>query len=266
MKREFAVLGIIAGLVVGLATGFGLGWIGPSLFETGPGTSLLSEIQSRGSLIVGTSSDWPPFEIYNVTADPPQYEGFDIDLCDLIAAEIGVTVEWADMSFGALIDACIAGTIDMIAAAMFATPARVQQLAFSMGYIRTNMVMVVLENSTITASDYTDLIGYEVDVLSGSAEMWELDDAGVPYNDYPKADVMATNLATNVSQVAFVDEPVFDIWAKIYDFKVIFTVLAEPCSFFALWDEPELMAVINKVILESYSDGTLDALVDKWFT
>ena len=260
MKREFAVVGIIAGL----ALGFGLGWFIPSLLETGPSQSLLSQIESRGSIIIGTSSDWPPFEIYNVTTD--QYEGFDIELCDLIATEIGVTIEWSDMSFGALIDSCLAGTIDMIAAAMFATPARGEQLAFSMGYIRTNMVMVVLENSTITANNYTDLIGYEVDVLSGSAEMWELDDAGVPYNDYPKADVMATNLVANVSQVAFVDEPVFDIWAKIYDFKVIYTVLAEPCSLFTRWDEPELMAVINKVILESYSDGTLDALVDKWFT
>lgn len=260
MKREFAVVGIIAGL----ALGFGLGWFIPSLLETGPSASLLSQIESRGSIIIGTSSDWPPFEIYNTTS--LQYEGFDIELCDLIAAEIGVTIEWSDMSFGALIDSCLAGTTDMIAAAMFATPARGAQLAFSMGYIRTNMVMVVLENSTITANNYTDLIGYEVDVLSGSAEMWELDDAGVPYNDYPKADVMATNLAANVSQVAFVDEPVFDIWAKIYEFKVIYTALAEPCSFFARWDEPELMAVINKVILESYSDGTLDALVDKWFT
>ena len=264
MKREFAVLGIVVALVAGLGTGFGIGWFVTPITDGGPGASLLSQIQQRGSIIIGTSSDWPPFEIYNVSTQ--QYEGFDVDLCGLIATEIGVSIEWADMDFGALIDSCLAGTTDMIAAAMFATPARVQQLAFSMGYIRVNMVMVVLENSTITVNNYTDLIGYEVDVLSGSAEMWELDDAGIPYNDYPKADVMATNLATNVSQVAFVDEPVFDIWAKIYDFKVIFTVLAEPCSFFALWDEPELMAVINKVILESFSDGTLDALIDKWFT
>jgi len=263
MKREFAVLGIVVALLGGLGTGFGIGYFLFSIPEGGPGASLLSQIQTRGSIIIGTSSDWPPFEIFNVTTQ--QYEGFDIDICELIATEIGVSIEWSDMDFGALIDACLAGTIDMIAAAMFATPARVQQLAFSMGYIRVNMVMVVLENSTITVSNYNDLLGLEVDVLSGSAEMWELDGV-VPYNDYPKADVMATNLMANISQVAFVDEPVFDIWNKIYPFKTIFTVLAEPCSFFCQWDEPELMEVINKVILESYSDGTLDALVDEWFT
>lgn len=263
MKREFAVLGIVVALVAGLGTGFGIGWFVTPITDGGPGASLLSQIQQRGSIIIGTSSDWPPFEIYNVSTQ--QYEGFDIDLCGLIATEIGVSIEWADMDFGALIDSCLAGTIDMIAAAMFATPARVQQLAFSMGYIRVNMVMVVLENSTITVSDYNDLLGLEVDVLSGSAEMWELDGV-VPYNDYPKADVMAINLMANISQVAFVDEPVFDIWNKIYPFKTIFTALAEPCSFFCQWDEPELMEVINKVILESYTDGSLDTLIDQWFT
>ncbi len=260
MKREIAVVGIIAGLVLG----FGLGWFIPSLLVEGPSGSLLSQIKARGSIIIGTSSDWPPFEIYNVTTD--QYEGFDIDLCNLIAAELGVTIEWSDMSFGALIDSCLTGLIDMIAAAMFVTPSRAQQLAFSVGYIRTNMVCVVLENSTMTVDSYTDLLGYEVDVLTGSAEMWELDDAGIPYNDYPKADVMAANLVANISQVAFVDEPVFTVWSRIYDLKVVYTVLAEPCALFTRWGEPELMAVINDVILKAYTDGTLDALIEKWFT
>lgn len=260
MRREIAVVGIIAGIAVG----FGLGWFIPPLLVTTPSGSLLDQIKARGSIIIGTSSDWPPFEIYNVTTD--QMEGFDVDLCNLIAADIGVSIQWSDMSFGSLIDSCLAGTIDMIAAAMFITPARTQQLAFSVGYIRTNMVMVVVGNSTITIDSYANLTGWEVDVLSGSAEMWELDDAGIAYNDYPKADIMATNLVANISQVAFVDEPVFDIWSKIYDLKVIFTVLAEPCAFFTRWGEPELMAAINDVILQSYTDGTLDALIDKWFT
>jgi polar amino acid transport system substrate-binding protein len=260
MKREIAVVGIIASL----ALGFGLGWFIPPLLVTAPSGSLLDQIKARGSIIIGTSSDWPPFEIYNVTTS--QYEGFDVDLSNLIATELGVTIEWLDMSFGALIDSALAGSIDMIAAAMFITPSRAQQLAFSVGYIRVNMVMIVLENSTITVDSYANLTGYEVDVLTGSAEMWELDDAGILYNDYPKADVMITNLVANISQVVFVDEPVFTIWSKIYNLKVIYTAFAEPCAFFTRWGEPELMAVINDVILKAYTDGTLDALIEKWFT
>jgi len=260
MRREIAVIGMVV-CVVG---GFLGGWFIPPLLTTTPSGKLLDTITSRGSIIIGTSSDWPPFEIYNTTTD--EYEGFDIELCKLIAAELGVTIEWSDMSFTALIDACLSGLIDMIAAAMFATPSRAEQLAFSMGYIRTNMVCIVLENSTITVDSYDNLTGHEVDVLSDSAEMWELDDAGIPYNDYPKADVMITNLVANISQVVFVDEPVFTIWSKIYDLKIVYTVLAEPCSFFCRWDEPELMEVINEVLLTTYTDGTLDDLIEDWFT
>jgi ABC-type amino acid transport substrate-binding protein len=77
---------------------------------------------------------------------------------------------------------------------------------------------------------------------------------------------MITNLVANISQVVFVDEPVFTIWSKIYNLKVIYTAFAEPCAFFTRWGEPELMAVINDVILKAYTDGTLDALIEKWFT
>jgi ABC-type amino acid transport substrate-binding protein len=30
--------------------------------------------------------------------------------------------------------------------------------------------------------------------------------------------------------------------------------------------EPEFLGVVNKVIVEAYKDGSLDALIDKWFT
>ncbi len=61
----------------------------------------------------------------------------------MIADHLGVTVTWNDMDFDALIGACTAGTIDMIAAAMFVTPVRAAQLAHSVPYIRTNEVVVV---------------------------------------------------------------------------------------------------------------------------
>lgn len=265
MRREIAVVGIVAGLAIG----FGLGWVIPPLLTEAPAGSILNQIKSRGEIRIGTSSDWPPFEVYNVTSD--KLEGFDIDLCDLIADELtdqlstNITINWVDMTFAGLIEACLTGVVDMLAAALFATPSRIDDLAFSMGYIRTNMVVVVLENSTITIDSLANLSAYSVGVLDGSAEMWELDDMGVPYNDYPIADTIMTLLAAETIDVAFIDEPVFTIWSKIEDLKIIHTVLAEPCSLFCRWDNPELMEVINDVILESYTDGTLDSLTEKWF-
>ena len=112
MKREFAILGLVVALGVGLLGG----WFIPSPITTPEGASLLSQIKTRGTIKVGTSADYPPFENYNVTLD--LIEGFDIDVTEMIGDAIGVTVEWSDIPFDNLIGACLSGEIDMIAAAM----------------------------------------------------------------------------------------------------------------------------------------------------
>ena len=261
MKREFAVVGMVACLVVG-----GLaGWLIPAFIGGIQGPTLLGDIQSRGYMIVGTSADWPPFEYFNLTGTE-EYEGFDIDLCELIAADLGVTITWSDMEFGGLIAACESGVIDLIAAAMFITPDRAEVLAHSVPYIRTNEAVIVLENSSITIDSLDNLTAYTVGVQTGTAEMWELEDAGIPYVDYPSALVLFNNLVGGYIDIAFVDEPVFTIWDKTIDLKIIFSVLAEPTALFCRKNEPEFLEAINKVILEAYKDGTLDALIETWFT
>lgn len=259
MKREFAVIGMVACLVVG-----GLaGWLIPAFIGGMFTPSLLDTITTRNYMIVGTSSDWPPFEIYNVTTD--QLEGFDIDLCNLIAADIGVNIEWSDMEFDALITACVGETIDLIAAATFITSDRIEVLAASVPYIRTNEVVIVLENSTVEVNSLEDLASYDVGVQTGTAEMYELDDLGIDYTDYPRADILILALVNKDIDVAFVDEPVFTVWSKTYDLISLFTVLAEPTALFTRKGEPEFLDAINTVIVEAYKDGTLDDLIEKWF-
>jgi ABC-type amino acid transport substrate-binding protein len=260
MKREFAVLGMVICLVVG---GLG-GWLIPTFLGAQPRVSLLNEIKTRGYMVVGTSSDWPPFEIFNVTTD--ELEGFDIDLCELIADYLNVTIQWQDMSFDLLVEACDKGSVDLIAAALFITEDRLEVLAPSVPYIRTNEVVIVKESSSITISDLDDLASYDIGVQTGTAEQYELDDLSITYTDYPRADLLIQALVNDVIEVAFVDEPVFTVWSKTFDLKSIFTVLAEPTALFTRLGQPEFLQAINTVIVNAYKDGTLDALIEKWFT
>ncbi|MFW9830442.1 MAG: transporter substrate-binding domain-containing protein [Candidatus Thorarchaeota archaeon] len=255
-------------LIIGIVVGFSVGWFAPALLPPAQPPSLVAQIQARGTLIVGTSSDWPPFEIYNTTTD--QYEGFDIDLCEMIADYLGVTVTWSDMDFDSLVGACVAGQIDMIAAAMFVTPERALQLAHSVPYIRTNEVVVVKGNSTLTISDLEDLEGYDVGVQSGTVEdieLTELVDSGVGINliRYARADIMLADLDGGGLDATYVDEPVFTVYSAIYSLKTIFTVPARPTALFCRWENPDLMQAINTVILDAFADGSLDALIAQWF-
>ena len=264
MRREIAIIGII----VGIAVGFGLGWFIPPLLtpEKAEGT-LLEEIQDRGYIIVGTDEPWPPFEIFNVTAD--EWQGFDIDLSAMIAAHLNVNLEMTDMDFDILIGACKAGTIDMIAAAMMVTPTRAEQLSHSVPYIRVNEVVVVLSASMINITHLENITTYTVGVQSGTTQHDALIDLGmiegVNLLVYTKADVLMAALDLGTIQAAFVDEPVFTFYAKTYPFKSIFTVPAEPTALWCRWEEPELMVEINTVILNAFGDGSMDLLIDKWF-
>ena len=147
MKKEAAIIGMI----VCIAGGFGIGLLTGVVFLAPAPTSLLCQIQSRGYIIVGTSADYPPFEDYDVATG--EFSGFDIDLSQMIADALGVTLEMQDMDFDALIGACAAGTIDMVAAALNPTPARLEQLAASDTYMTATQVVIVKGDSTITITD-----------------------------------------------------------------------------------------------------------------
>jgi ABC-type amino acid transport substrate-binding protein len=260
MKREFAVLGLIISFVVGGL----MGWLIPAYIINIPRETLYDRIQSRGTLIIGTSSDWPPFEIYNITTE--ELKGFDIDLCNLIADYLNVSIEWRDMEFAGLTASLDSGLIDLIAAAMFITPDRLEKYAASVPYIRTNEVVIALDNSTAIVNTVEDVANYSVGVQTGTAEMYELDDLSIPYDDYPNAYVVINSLVSEINDVAFVDEPVFTVWSKTYNLKTLFTVPAEPTALFTRQGEPEFLGVVNKVIVEAFKDGTMDVLINKWFT
>ncbi len=268
MKREIAVIGMIACIAVGFLAGFFI----PGLFEpaTTSGKTLVDEIQDRGELIVGTDAPWPPFELFNTTSDA--WEGFDIDLSQMVADELGVTLTVTNIAFDDLIGACKAGTIDMIAAAMMVRDSRAQELAHSVTYIRVNEVIVTKSSSslTITSLDDLGLGSTKVGCQAGTTQYDALVEIsglieGVDLLVYPKADTLMLNLENGVIDAAFVDEPVVGVWGEVYTLKTIFTVPAEPMALWARWEEPELMMVINKVILEAYRDGDMDDLYEKWF-
>ncbi len=262
MKREIAVIGFVACIAVG----FVIGWFIPGLFAPTPGKTLVEQIQDRNELIVGTDAPWPPFELYNTTTS--KWEGLDIDLVQMVADYLNVTLIMTNIAFDDLIGACKAGTIDMIAAAMMVRASRAEELAHSVTYIRVAEVIISKDISIITISDLADVTDYKVGCQSGTTQHDALLDLGmtegVDLFVYPKADTLMESLNLGTVDLAFVDEPVVWSWAKVYDIKILHAVPAEPMAFWCRWDEPELMAVINTVILEAYRDGAIDELYEKY--
>ncbi len=67
----------------------------------GTGTTATAELDliKDGTLIVASDIPYPPFE----QGDPPDYEGFDIDLINEIATRLDLETEIKDLPFDALL-------------------------------------------------------------------------------------------------------------------------------------------------------------------
>jgi len=263
MKREIGILGMIICIVVG----FAVGWLVPGLFTTPAPTPLIDQIQDRGYIIVGTSADYPPFE--NKTYPGGEIVGFDIDVSQMIADALGVTLQMQDIGFDSLIGACRAGTIDMIAAAMTYNAQRAVQLAASATYISVRQVVIV-KNSSLTfpapITNLTDLIGFDVGCQSGTVMQDELDDIfGINVVAQASADILMQDLNAGGVDAVYVDGPIYDAWKNTFDLRVIYSSEEEPLALWTRHGEPALLYEINKVIFDSYQDGRMNTLINKWF-
>ena len=263
MKREIGILGMI----ICIAIGFSVGWFVPGLFTEPTPTPLITTIQDRGYIIVGTSADYPPFE--NKTYPGGVIIGFDIDVSQMIADELGVTLQMQDIGFDSLIGACRAGTVDMIAAAMTYNTERATQLAASVTYISVRQVVIV-KNSSVDfpapITNLTALIGYDVGCQSGTVMQDELEAiSGINVFTYASADILIQDLNAGGIDGAYVDGPIFNAWEGTYDLREIYTSAEEPLALWTRHGEPALLYEINKVIFDSYQDGRMYTLINKWF-
>jgi ABC-type amino acid transport substrate-binding protein len=257
---------MIATLVIGLVIGLGVGYMLPGLFVAPPAEPLddYDIIMDRGTIIVGTNSGWPPFEMVNTTTN--ELEGFDIDLAEYVADALNVTVEWVDMDFDALIGACQAGTIDMVASATFITAARCEVLQPVTWYIRTNAVIVVKSDSVLVVEDFDDLHGLDVGVQTGTVQDEELSEISeIDLVRYPQVETMFQALDAGTLDAVYVDEPIVALYSTVYPIKIIFTVTAPPTAFYIRYGSDRLAGAINAAIADGFADGTIDAMIAEWF-
>ena len=93
--------------------------------------SVLQEILNSGVLKVGTTGDWNPMTMKDVTTN--SYTGYDIDVMTQLAADLGVTVEFVPADWRTLVAGISAGTYHMTGSASV-TPARAKVAGYSQPY------------------------------------------------------------------------------------------------------------------------------------
>ena len=125
--------------------------------------ALTASVASAEDLIVATDTAFVPFEF----KEGDKYVGFDIDMWDAIATELGLTYELRPMDFAGIIPALQTGQVDVALAGITIKPERQEVIDFSDGYYDSGLLLMVPVDSTITGP--ADLAGKTLSVKTGTS-------------------------------------------------------------------------------------------------
>ncbi|HEY9301321.1 MAG TPA: transporter substrate-binding domain-containing protein, partial [Phormidium sp.] len=138
-KWLFAILFSIA-LSISLLFG---GWRSDRVFAQSP------QYQGKKFVMV-TSADYPPYEFRDTASGSADIVGFDVDIANYIAKELGFQLEIKDTDFSGIIPAVQSGRADFAMAGMTPTAERKKNVDFSDIYYEAKNSIVARKGSNLT--------------------------------------------------------------------------------------------------------------------
>lgn len=238
--------------------------------------SRLDEILARGKLIVGVTSEAPPFGYID---EKGELVGFDIDIAKLLAKQLfngddsPKRIEFVKQGFAARWPNVESGAVDIGIQVTTILPDRVLRVAFTRPYIDSGIVMVVRKNSAFKRLKDFDDSNYTTALLTNPQQ------AERAKKFYPKAktqifDSVAaqfTAVKTNRADGAQLDTPVARWYVKQNpDMRILEEPLVPPTnnSVFMKMGDFKMWLAIDTLVGEMtggslYNDYA--AIYEKWF-
>jgi polar amino acid transport system substrate-binding protein len=230
-----------------------------------------AKIQQSGTMVVGTSADYPPFEFYTPGF---QLDGFDIALIRDIGQKLGLQVDIKDMAFDGLGGALQVNQIDLAISGITVTDQREGFIDFSNTYFLSEDVLLTFEGSQISVSAIDQVAAYRLGVQSGSiyenAARTQLIETGLMPESrlfvYTQMDRALTDLAERRIDLVAMDRAPADTAIQQGGYVLAGEglnaqqiAMAIPQDAFILRDE------INRTLAELQAEGRVAELIEEYF-
>jgi len=229
------------------------------------GTTQTSAQTIPTKLTMGTSADYKPFEFHDTSGGTDKIVGFDIDIAQRLAQELGFQLEIKDMDFNGLIPALQGGRVDFVMAGMTPTPERRKNIDFSdIYYTAQNTIIAKKERNFATTAD---LKGKTVGAQLGSLQQEVAQKiAGANVVTRNRVPDLIQEIIAGRIDAAIVEDAIARPYAAVYA-NLNFAVIPnkEGGSAIAFAKGSNLVQPFNKVIAKMKQDGSMDALAKKWF-
>jgi polar amino acid transport system substrate-binding protein len=228
-------------------------------------------IEASGRIVVGTSSDYPPFSFYN---DLLLLDGFDIALMREVGVRLGLQVDFQDIVFENLGSSLTSGNIDAAISAITITPERESIYSFSNSYYLTEEGVLARADSTINSITSADqLASWRVGVQAGTIYQTWLQTNLVDSGKMPPANLMAyprNDLAMSDLQAGKIDLIVMDYLPAAQQaarggFKVVGKGnIPQRYAILLRQGDDALRARINEVLVQLQNEGWIAQLAQTY--
>ena len=231
------------------------------------GSSALKEIKDSGKLVVGTCADYPPYEWHLVQDGEDKIIGFDIDIAQTIADELGVELEVMDMDFDGLIPALSTGKVDMIIAGMNPTEERKQSVDFTDIYFTQKDALVIKSEDADDIRSENDLkkasLATQTATIQEEYLLENFPDAEI--QSVPKWNTAILYLVTGKADAVLMVETVARRYVEenegleIADFDV--TSTPNESAIAVAKDSEDFLDAVNDILDEMEDSGKIEELI-----
>jgi len=216
------------------------------------------------NLVVATDTAFVPFEF----KQGDKYVGFDIDLWDAIAKDLGVTYTLQPMDFNGIIPALQTKQVDVGLAGITIKDERKQVIDFSDGYYDSGFLLMVPANSTITGAQ--DLKGKTVAIKTGTsaADYAKANFKDTELRQFPNVDNAYMELQTGRVDAAMHDTPNILYYINTAGggkVKAVGEQMMAQQYGIAFPKGSDLVAKVNVSLAKLKHDGSYTAIYKKWF-
>jgi ABC-type amino acid transport substrate-binding protein len=216
-----------------------------------------------GTLTVGSDIPFPPFE----QGKAPNYTGFDVELVEAIAEEIGRKAEFQDTSFETIFRDLAQGKFEMVASASTITPEREKTVDFTDPYYLSEQAILVEEGSDVDSVE--DFAGATIGVQQGTTGEEFVEESGKAgeVRPYPQGPDAVSALQAGTVDAVVIDIPVAeDAVEKQQGLEVSAAIPTEEEYGFAVGqDDDQLLEELNEGLERVKDDGTYARIYEKWF-
>ena len=262
--RRVAILGTALALTGALAA------CGSSDDSNGKSSGSDNGLMQSGTLTVGMNLQFKP-EMYLDTAGEPA--GYDVDLLNKLADDMGVKLKIVNLDFDGLIPGLQSKKFDMVSVGLTATDERKKVIDFSREYVPYVSVLAVPQNDSgpFTIDNYTKA-GNIITALQGSSGEQLAKDT------FPKATVKGfrdqnaalLEVATNRAQGSVLEDYILAQFQSSNPNKLKKAELPKPLSIgYGNWavqkGNSDLVDTLNTFLCKAQNDGTLADLYKKNF-